>query len=169
LFSKELLLREEYEMEIKNYIKKIGIIDFEIIEKEEGNIPMTCFPFWNFNSRNIMHIGSAGGWTKASTGYTFKNTIKKSKILAQFLSKENDLRKFYKVKKFWFYDLLLLDILDHNNELGSMIFTSMFQNGDATILFKFLDEETSFWEDLQVIWKCPKGLFISALFKRLFK
>jgi lycopene beta-cyclase len=85
------------------------------------------------------------------------------------MSKENDLRKFHKLNKFWFYDLLLLDILDNKNELGSTIFSAMFKKGDSTLIFKFLDEETSFWEDLQVFWKCPKGLFLSALINRLFK
>jgi lycopene beta-cyclase len=169
LFSKELLAREEYETEIQNYIQKLGITNYEIIEKETGNIPMTCYPFWKHNSKNIINIGSAGGWTKASTGYTFKNATKKSKALVQFLSKETDLRKFQKTNKFWFYDLLLLDILDKKNELGSTIFSSMFRKGNSTIIFKFLDEETTLWEDLQVIWKCPKGLFIQALIARIFR
>ena len=166
LFSKELLPKEEYETEIKNYIQKLGITDFEILEKEQGNIPMTCYPFWKHNSKNIINIGSAGGWTKASTGYTFKNATKKSKALVQFLLKEKDLRKFHKTDKFWLYDLLLLDILDKKNQVGSTIFSAMFQKGNSTVIFKFLDEETSFWEDLQVIWKCPKMLFIRALFNR---
>ena len=167
LFSKDLLAREEYEKEIQNYIQKLGISDFEIIEKEHGNIPMTCYPFWQHNSKNILNIGSAGGWTKASTGYTFKNTIKKSKALVHFLSKEKNLTKFHKVDKFWFYDLLLLDILDQKNHLGSTIFSAMFEKGNCSIIFKFLDEETSFWEDLQVIWRCPKWLFIKALWNRI--
>jgi lycopene beta-cyclase len=169
LFSKELLPKEEYETEIQNYIQKQGITNYEIIEKEQGNIPMTCYPFWKHNSKNIINIGSAGGWTKASTGYTFKNATKKSKALVQFLSEETDLRKFHKTNKFWFYDLLLLDILDNKNELGSSIFSSMFREGNSTVIFKFLDEETTFWEDLQVIWKCPKGLFIQALISRIFR
>jgi lycopene beta-cyclase len=45
----------------------------------------------------------------------------------------------------------------------------MFQKGNATVIFKFLDEETSFLEDLQVIWKCPKMLFVKALLMRIFK
>ena len=130
---------------------------------------MTCYPFWQHNSKNILNIGSAGGWTKASTGYTFKNTVKKSKALVQFLSKENDLTKFHKTDKFWFYDLLLLDILDHKNQLGSTIFSAMFQKGNPAVIFKFLDEETSFTEDLQVIWRCPKILFIKALVSRIFR
>lgn len=167
LFSKDLLPREEYETEIQNYIQKLGISKYDIIEKEKGNIPMTCFPFWKENKKNIIHIGSAGGWTKASTGYTFKNTTKKSKALVAFLNKENDFRKFHKTTKFWFYDLLLLDILDKKNHLGSTIFSTMFKKGNPSLIFKFLDEETSFFEDLKVIWKCPKMHFIKALFSRI--
>ena len=169
LFSKDLLLREEYEAEIQKYIENLGITEYEIIEKEQGNIPMTCYPFWKHNTKNIINIGSAGGWTKASTGYTFKNASKKSKALVQFLKSESDFTKFHKKDKFWFYDLLLLDILSSKNELGSKIFSSMFRSGNSTVIFKFLDEETSIWEDLQVIWKCPKMMFVKALFGRIFK
>lgn len=169
LFSKDLLSKEEYESEIQKYIKNLGITEYEIIEKEQGNIPMTCYPFWKHNTKNIVNMGSTGGWTKASTGYTFKNASKKSKALVQFLKSESDFTKFHKKDKFWFYDLLLLDILSSKNELGSKIFSSMFKKGSSTIIFKFLDEETSIWEDLQVIWKCPKMMFVKALIKRLFK
>lgn len=169
LFSKNLLSKEEYEAEIQKYIENLGITEYEIIEKEEGNIPMTCYPFWKHNTKNIVNIGSAGGWTKASTGYTFKNASKKSKALVQFLKSESDFTKFHRKDKFWFYDLLLLDILGSKNELGSKIFSSMFKKGNSTVIFKFLDEETSISEDLQVIWRCPKMIFVKALIGRIFK
>ena len=169
LFSKNLLSKEEYEAEIQKYIENLGIFEYEIIEKEQGNIPMTCYPFWKHNTKNIVNIGSAGGWTKASTGYTFKNATKKSKALVQFLKSESDFTKFHKKDKFWFYDLLLLDILSSKNELGSKIFSSMFKAGDSSVIFKFLDEETSISEDLQLIWKCPKMIFVKALISRIFK
>jgi lycopene beta-cyclase len=168
LFSKDLLSKEAYEAEIENYIKKLGITEYEIVEKEQGNIPMTCFPFWKNNSKNIINIGSAGGWSKASTGYTFKNSIKKSRELVRFLQTTNDFTKFHKINKFWFYDLLLIDILYQTNQYGSVIFSSMFKTGRAPLILKFLDEETSLWEDLQVILMCPKALFIKALLKRIF-
>ena len=169
LFSKDLLSTEEYENEIKNYIQKLGVSEYEIIEKEYGNIPMTSYPFWKQNTQNIINIGSAGGWTKASTGYTFKNTSKKSKALTQFLQTGNDFRKFHKKNKFWFYDLLFLDVLSQRNDLGARVFTSLFKKGNPTLIFKFLDEETSLWEDLQVIWKCPKWLFMKALLARIIR
>jgi lycopene beta-cyclase len=167
LFSKDLLEKNEYEIAIKSYIEKLGITDYEIVEKEQGNIPMTCYPFWKHNTKNIVNIGSAGGWTKASTGFTFKNTNKKSKALVSFLKTEKDFTAFHSKDKFWFYDLLLLDILHRRNELGSVIFSTLFQKVKSILIFKFLDEETSFWEDIQVLWKCPKGVFIGALLRRI--
>ncbi|WKL45601.1 MULTISPECIES: lycopene cyclase family protein [unclassified Flavobacterium] len=169
LFSHQHLKTEEYENEIQQYIEKLGITNYEIVEKEQGSIPMTCYPFWKSNTKNVLNIGTSGGWTKASTGYTFKNSDKKSSELVAFLQRETDFTKFHKRTKFWFYDLLLLDILDRKNELGSHIFSSMFKKGNPSLIFKFLDEETSFIEDIQVILKCPKMLFIKALFHVGFK
>ncbi|MEL1242595.1 lycopene cyclase family protein [Flavobacterium flavipallidum] len=165
LFSHTLLAKEEYETEIVSYLQKLGIADYKIIEKEQGSIPMTCYPFWKKNTKRVLNIGTTGGWTKASTGYTFKNSDKYSTRLISFLQKETDFRKFHRKNKFWFYDLLLLDILDRQNELGSRIFSSIFKKGNPALIFKFLDEETSLKEDIKVILKCPKLLFIKALFR----
>lgn len=168
LFSKDLLSNEEYESEIQNYIQKLGITEYEILEKEQGNIPMTSYKFWNHNTQNIINIGSVGGWTKASTGFTFKNVTKKSKALALFLTSESDFRTFHKKDKFWFYDLLFIDVLYKNNALGSKVFSSLFKKGNPSLIFKFLDEETTFLEDLKVMLKCPTLPFMSAFFRRLF-
>lgn len=169
LFSKDLLPKSEYEEAIQKYLIDLGVTEYKIIEKEQGNIPMTCYPFWKHNTKNIIHIGSAGGWTKASTGYTFKNSLKKSKELVAYLEKGLDFTKFHKITKFWFYDVLLIDILYDTNQHGKPIFNALFKNKNAPLIFKFLDEETSFWEDLQVIWMCPKKLFVKALAKRIVK
>ena len=169
LFSHKLLKKSEYETEIQNYIQKLGITNYEIIEKEQGSIPMTSYPFWKSNTKNVINIGTSGGWTKASTGYTFKNSDKKSTELVSFLQTETDFTRFHKKTKFWLYDLLLLDILDRKNELGSSIFSSMFQKGNPTLMFKFLDEESSLKEDIEVILKCPKMLFIKAILHVVYK
>jgi lycopene beta-cyclase len=165
LFSPQLLEKSEYEQEIQKYIQKLGISKYEIVEKEQGSIPMSCYPFWKKNTKRVLNIGTAGGWTKASTGYTFKNSDKKSTQLIAFLQIEHDLSKFHKKTKFWIYDLLLLDILDRHNELGASLFSSIFKKGGPSLIFKFLDEETSLREDIQVILKCPKMPFIKAIIR----
>jgi len=167
LFSNNLLPKEEYKKEIEDYLHKLGVKNYEILEKEQGSIPMTCFPFWKKNSKRVLNIGTTGGWTKASTGYTFKNSDKKSTELVAFLQTEKDFKTFYKKTKFWYYDLLLLNILDKHNELGSAVFSSLFQKGDSNLIFKFLDEETTLSEDLHVIMKCPKLPFVKALFREI--
>lgn len=168
LFSATTLEKEEYELAIKQYITEVLACDsYEILEKEKGNIPMTSYDFNNQNSQNILHIGLAGGWAKASTGYTFKKTQKKTKELISFLKKDKPLDSFSGKDKYWFYDLLLLDILYKNNVAGSIIFESLFKNCSPQILLKFLDEETSISEDLKVISSCPSSYFIKALFQRI--
>jgi len=176
LFSEKLLAVAEYENEIQNYLKKLGVNQYQIIEKEQGSIPMTCYPFWKKNTKRVLNIGTAGGWTKASTGYTFKNSDKKSSQLVEFLSDTSkdisrsiNMKNFHKKNRFWFYDLLLLDILYRHNEIGSSIFSSLFKKGNPVLIFKFLDEETSLLEDFQVIMKCPKIAFIKAFFRVMFR
>ena len=169
LFSKELLERSEYEVAIKDYLKEKKVTDFEILEKENGVIPMTSFKFQELNSNNILNIGTAGGWTKASTGYTFYNSSKKTKELVSFLKEEDDFSKFSKRKKYWFYDLLFLDVLAKNNEKGSALFASIFKKVDVKTILKFLGEESNVREDLKIITSVNPIPFILSIFKRFLR
>lgn len=169
LFSADTLAEEEYENAIKRYIKEnLKCTEYEILEKEKGNIPMTCYNFSAKNSDNILHIGIAGGWAKASTGYTFMSTNRKTKELVVFLKKNKPLSLFTHKDRYWYYDLLLLDILYKDNSKGRRIFESLFKGSSPQLIFKFLDEETNIREDLEIISSCPKSYFIKALLSRLF-
>ena len=169
LFSKDLLEVSEYEDAIKYYLKEKGINDYEIIETEKGSIPMTSYNFTELNTSNIFNIGTAGGWTKASTGYTFRSTTKKTKDIIKLLKSGKDISKYKSKSKFWFYDLLFLDVLANHNESGSVLFSSLFKKTNVKTIFRFLDEESNLWEDFKIITSVPSKNFISALFKRLFK
>ena len=172
LFSKSILKKPEYEKVLKKYLTSKGINSYEILEKEKGIIPMTCYPFEKQNDSRVLFIGTAGGWTKASSGYTFKNIINKTELLINFLKKENDLTKFNLKSRFNFYDLILIDVLYNYNHLGDKIFSSLFRNNKPNKVFKFLDEKTNFLDELKIMYSFPwsiKILFIKALFKNLFK
>ena len=172
LFSKSILKKPEYEKVLKKYLTSKGINSYEILEKEKGIIPMTCYPFEKQNDSRVLFIGTAGGWTKASSGYTFKNIINKTELLINFLKKENDLTKFNLKSRFNFYDLILIDVLYNYNHLGDKIFSSLFRNNKPNKVFKFLDEKTTFLDELKIMYSFPwsiKILFIKALFKNLFK
>lgn len=169
LFSEQLLEKNEYEEAIKTYISaNYGGTKYTIEETEFGSIPMTCYPFHQLNTDRVIHIGIAGGWAKPSTGYTFYNTSRQVPKLVEHLKKGKRLSKFHQKSRFMFYDMLLLDILHRNNHLGHNIFESMFNKRKASLILKFLENETNLWEELKIV-SAPKPLpFIKALFRRIF-
>ena len=170
LFSESLLPREEYESEIKAYLNKIRIIDYSITEKEQGCIPMTSYDFAQHNTNNLIFIGTVGGWTKASTGFTFQNTMNKNRELLSFLKQSTvNFKKFNKKNRFWLYDLLFLDVLYQKNERGAELFTKLFQRNKPTVILKFLEEKTNFWEELKIMSSMPSGLFTATLLKRILR
>lgn len=169
LFSKNTLSNDEYESEISAYINNKGIKNYKIYEKEKGIIPMTSYKFWNHNSKNILHIGTVGGWTKASTGYTFRNTTKKTKQIINFLKKESDFRNFRKKTRFWWYDLLMIDVLTKDNHFGAKLFSKLFQRNSVSNVFKFLDDESNLIQEVRIILSIPPLKFIKAFLKRSFK
>ena len=171
LFSENLLHFDDYETGIKAYLDSKGITGYEIKEKEQGNIPMTCFPFEKLNCRSLLHIGTAGGWTKASTGYTFMNTRRNIERLIPFLKTGAGLNTFTIKNRFRFYDLLFLDVLNRYNARGSKLFTRMFEKNPPVRIFRFLDEKTNFIEEFKIMASfslTQKIWFLKALFKRIF-
>ena len=168
LFSKDILDKKRYKSAIVDYLKKAGIKNYAVTNKESGKIPMTGFPFHKQNSKNIIYIGSAGGWSKPSTGYTFKNIERKSKTLLKFLKKQDNFKKYSRRTRFWFYDLIFLDVLYQNNHLGRKLFTEMFKNNPPELIFKFLDEKSNFIDELKIMSSFSTSIFIKTILKRIF-
>ena len=172
LFSENLLQFDDYETGIVDYLNSKGITEFEITEKEKGNIPMTCFPFEQFNTQNLLHIGTAGGWTKATTGFTFMNTRRNIRRLIPYLKAGDNLNDFKISNRFRFYDLLFLDVLKKYNSHGSGLFSSMFKNNPPVRIFRFLDEKTNYLEELKILTSfsfVQITWFLKALINRIFK
>ena len=167
LFSKELISDNEYEKEIKSYLKKNNIQGYTIKEKEKGMIPMTCYPFFENNTDTYFQIGTAGGWSKPSTGYTIKNSIKKIDVLIESLKQDKPLSKIRFKNRFWYYDLLFLDVLIASKGKGSQVFSDLFKNNDPIKIFKFLDENTSVVEELSIFLSVDIKTFVRSLLKRI--
>ncbi|MEO5787677.1 lycopene cyclase family protein [Gelidibacter sp.] len=159
-----------YDDAIENYIKKqLKIENYKIMETEIGNIPMTDFPFWNFHSKNVTKIGTGAGWIKGSTGYSFKHTEKNvSKLIANIKAGKSPSEDLFQ-KKFKFYDKIFLKVLYDENEKGVWIFESFYSKNSIRTMFRFLDEETNFSEDVSIMKSLFSMAFIKAFFKVLFK
>lgn len=169
LFSHEKLSYKAYLDEIEAYLEERGIREYEILQTEQGSIPMSCYPLWQTDSSRIIPIGLAAGWAKPSTGFTFDRTVVRVQRLVKALIKGQSLNTVQQKDRFWFYDLLLLDILDQKNHLGASIFSRLFQKRKPQLILKFLGEKTHFLQELSIMAANKPWPFLMALFKRLLK
>ncbi|OUW63294.1 MAG: hypothetical protein CBD61_03220 [Pelagibacteraceae bacterium TMED201] len=147
---------------MKDYIENhLNLKNYKIIYKEEGAIPL-FYPTYE-KEKNKINIGTAGGMTRLSTGYTFLNIQEHSKYICQNIENISNAKKFEISKKYQFLDDIFLRVLDKNPELMPNIFFKMFKSSPKTVI-KFLSNKSNFLEDLFIVLKMPKLTFIKALF-----
>jgi lycopene beta-cyclase len=168
LFTPELLAPEQYDLELRNYIRDyLNIQEYTIREEEFGIIPMTDEKF-QIHRNGVIHIGTAGGQTKASSGYTFRFIQKQSDEILRRLLKGESLTQLKGTPwRFRFYDNTLLHILFHKSLPGNLIFPTLFRKNKATQVLKFLDNESTFVEELGIISSLPTWPFLKAALKQL--
>tara|TARA_B100001057_G_scaffold121796_1_gene120617 strand:+ start:1333 stop:2400 length:1068 start_codon:yes stop_codon:yes gene_type:complete len=154
--------QKDYDNQINNYIEKnLKIKNYKITYKEEGAIPL-FYPLYE-NESNKINIGTAGGMTRLSTGYTFLNIQEHSKYIRENIDNISNSKKFEINMKYRFLDDIFLRVLDKHPEKMSDIFFKMFKAHPKTVI-KFLSNKSNFLEDLSIILKMPKWIFIKALF-----
>lgn len=170
LFTRDLLKPEEYDAALKTYIETyITTKPYTIEESEFGVIPMTNFPFRPYDGR-VVNIGTAGGQTKPSSGYTFQFIQKYTKSLVDsMIATGQPVVAETGGTRFSFYDSTLLQVLDKKKIEGKRLFTDLFRHGDVQTVLKFLDNETTFREDINIMRRLPKGKFAMAALREIFK
>ena len=152
----------DYDLQLENYIKNnLGIKNYKINFTEKGAIPL-FYPTFINNKKNI-NIGSAGGMTRLSTGYTFLNIQEHSKYIARNIDKIEKVKIFNLGKKYQFLDKVFLKVLEKYPEKMPKIFSNMFKTSSNTII-KFLSNKSNIFEDIVIISKMPKLIFLRALF-----
>ena len=154
--------QKDYDNQIKEYIEKhLKIKSYEIYYKEEGAIPL-FYPS-NKNEKNKINIGTAGGMTRLSTGYTFLNIQEHSKYIRENIENISNSKRFEINKKYQFLDEIFLRVLSEHPDKMSDIFFNMFKTSPRSVI-KFLSNKSNFFEDLSIILRMPKLTFIKALF-----
>ena len=154
--------QKDYDQQIKDYIENnLKIKDYKITYKEVGKIPL-FYPIIE-QVKNKINIGTAGGMTRLSTGYTFLNIQEQSKYIRENIENISKLKTFQIKKKYQFLDNIFLKVLKNNPSKMPNIFFRMFNNKSNTII-KFLSNRSNLFEDLSIILKMPKWIFIKALF-----
>jgi lycopene beta-cyclase len=168
-FSPFTVKESVYDQYNKDYLKNyLNTTDFEILETETGNIPMSNYPFHKHHTSRITKIGTGGGWVKPSSGYSFKNTEKKVKHIIKNIQKDRLPSYGLYSKKYNFYDTIFLKVLHDNNHLGPWLFTQFYTKNSVLTMFRFLDEESRFKEEFKIMRSLFSWAFIKAFFQTRF-
>ena len=84
---------KDYDFQLEKYIKyNLGIKNYKIKFTEKGAIPL-FYPSIKKNGK-IINIGSAGGMTRLSTGYTFLNIQEHHKYILKNIDKIDKVEKY---------------------------------------------------------------------------
>ena len=84
----------DYDRQLENYVKNnLGIKNYKINFTEKGAIPL-FYPSFKNNNDKVINIGSAGGMTRLSTGYTFLNIQEHSKYIVKNIDKIDIIKTF---------------------------------------------------------------------------
>ncbi len=169
LFTDQLLPDSAYDVALKNYITQYLLINqYQIQHSEFGVIPMTnqIFPL---QDQHIVQMGVAGGQVKGSSGYAFQFIQKRAASIIEGLKKgKTDFSSVgFHQKKGNLYDAVLLNVLHHHKMQGDQIFEAIFSKTKTETVLRFLDNESSLIEDLQIMNTVPTSIFLPAAMQEL--
>lgn len=168
LFSAHTLPRAEYEQQLVEYLKntkQLAESEYRVVAQEIGAIPMTDHPLLARAGRRIIQLGTRGGRAKPSTGYAFRRIQAQSARLAAALAATGhppadptgDQWQFH------LFDTLLLDIMQRQGESTRTIFRQLFERNPVERILEFLDEKTSWADNLRVMNSVAPAPFMRSI------
>ncbi|MGB3849844.1 MAG: lycopene cyclase family protein [Tunicatimonas sp.] len=166
LFSPELLPAPQYEVALRDYLHRfLSLDDYTIAHEEFGVIPMTNKPYPEQQSAHVINIGTAGGMTKPSTGYTFQRIQRDSEQLVGSLLRTGRPARVSSGwdQRFRLYDSTLFQVMEQPTYPVKEIFTDLFRKNPADRVLRFLDERSSFKEELQIANSVNRGAFARGM------
>lgn len=129
---------------------------YQIIGDERGTIPMAQMQI-NQKETPIFPIGTAAGRVKPSTGYAF------TRMHQHANDKVNEQKGVHKAR-YMFYDSILLNMIKEENEVIPRVMDRLFNKMTYENILRFLDEKTTFWEELKLFSQMQIPLFLKHLF-----
>ncbi|MDT8897519.1 lycopene cyclase family protein [Thermanaerothrix sp. 4228-RoL] len=167
LFSAALLDDQAYDEALRMYLQEVlRVQGYRILEQERGIIPMTDHPFARRVGHRILNIGTKGGLVKPSSGYAFMRIQADSAAIVRSLITRGHPFALSRVpRRFHVFDRIMLQVMSRHGDRMADIFMQLFRNNPAWRIFRFLDEQASWGECLQVLASLPPGPFLQALWR----
>jgi len=117
-----------------------------------------------------MNIGTRGGQVKASSGYAFSRIQQDARSIAASLQTHGHPFHVPKApRRYEIFDATMLHVLERHGGKGARVFLDLFSKNPIERIFRFLDEEGSLWENMQLMATVPRWLFVRAGVQTLWR
>lgn len=159
-FSRDRLPSADYDRALGAYLRRRWAVEpgsgIAVEAVEDGVIPMTDAPFAGRVGRRVFRLGTAGGATRPSTGYTFATMNRQADVVVQRLlaGRTPVPPPPYPARHRWM-DAVLLRALDRGYVRGPELFTGLFANNPSDRLVRFLDGLSGPLDELAVMRTTP--------------
>jgi lycopene beta-cyclase len=159
-FSRAPLDGAGYDRALRAYADLLGLGAYEVTGVEQGVVPMTDEPLPRRVGRRTLRLGTAGGATRPSTGYTFAAALRQADGLADALAAglaagRAPVPPRAYPRRHLLMDALMLRALDTGRVDGASFLTALFARQPAGRVVRFLDGATTPAEDLAVMATAP--------------
>jgi len=154
----------EHRAEIAAYLAAHhGLTDFAVTHEEAGAIPMTTRAFPRRDGR-VFFIGTAGGCTKPSSGYTFARIQEQCRQIAASASAGtlDGFRERLAPARYHLFDAVFLQAMHDRPRSFPDYFRRLFAHVPPAALAAFLSEAGTWRDDLAIIRSLPLGPFLGA-------
>ncbi|WP_420115405.1 lycopene cyclase family protein [Micromonospora sp.] len=165
-FSPTVLTDAGYDAGLRGYAGLLGLdlAALTVREVEDGVIPMTDAPFDGHPSPRVVRLGTAGGATRPSTGFTFSAMHRQAGQVAAALAAGRPPvpRPAYPGRHRWM-DAVALRAWDSGAVGGPEFFDRLFDRNPASRVLRFLDGATGPAEDVALMRSSPLLPMTSAV------
>ena len=165
----DAIRQEQHRAEIAAYLtRRHGPTNYSVVREEAGGIPMTTRPFPKRDGR-VFFIGTAGGCTKPSSGYTFSRIQEQCRQIADAAA-AGTLARFRErlaPARYRFFDAVFLQALRDRPGAFPGHFRRLFARVPPEMLTAFLSETGTWHSDSLIIRSLPLGPFLQAAVRTL--
>jgi len=157
VFSRARRTTAAYEHALRAYLAdRYAGHGYTVEAVEDGVIPMTDAVHARRAGRRVFRLGTAGGATRPSTGYTFSAMQRQAAAVAAALleGREPLPPAPYPARHRWM-DAVLLRALDQGHARGDDLFVRLFDRNGPTRVLRFLDGSTTPAQDLALMASSP--------------
>ncbi|MFZ2173686.1 MAG: lycopene cyclase family protein [Rhodococcus sp. (in: high G+C Gram-positive bacteria)] len=134
---------------------------------ESARLPLSSSRAPTRRDGRIMTIGSAGGLLKASTGYAFQRIQRDSAAIARsFVRHGHPYDVPTPPARFAHYDRALLRAVVDEPSVLERAFAGLFDRASAEPILRFLDEDSTPWEEARLFASLPAAPLVRAMARR---